>query len=104
MQSGFFDSLRHRKQIVFDAFSFTYDGWCSHVGDMYAMGLGNFKAEYRTGTTDQRLYDLSNLLSCEAHHELLNNYLRNLMEHRWEAVKAGIEPVLELSRLPVSMF
>lgn len=83
---------------------FLYDGWCSHVGDMYAMGLGNFKAEYRTGTTDQRLYDLSNLLSCEAHHELLNNYLRNLMEHRWEAVKAGIEPVLELSRLPVSMF
>lgn len=83
---------------------FLYDGWCSHVGDMYAMGLGNFKAEYRMGTTDRRLYDLSNLLSCEAHHELLNNYLRNLMEHRWEEVKAGIEPVLELSRIPVSLF
>ena len=77
-----------------------YDGWCMHVGDMYAPGL-HFKQEYKDGYTDQSLYDMSNLLSCESHHELLNNYLRNLMEHQGEKARLGTKAVLALSEIPV---
>ena len=82
---------------------FLYDGWCAHVGAMYAPGL-RYRPEYGVGAVDQQLFDMGNLLRCEAHHELLCNYFGNLMDRRCEQARRGIEPVLALSRVPVTLF
>lgn len=82
---------------------FLYDGWCAHVGDMYAPGL-RYRPEYAAGAVDQQLFGTGNLLRCEAHHELLCNYFKNLMQRRCAEARRGIEPVLALSRAPVTLF
>ena len=70
---------------------------------MFAPGL-RYRPEYAAGAVDQQLFGTGNLLRCEAHHELLCNYFKNLMQRRCAEARRGIEPVLALSRAPVTLF
>jgi hypothetical protein len=75
-----------------------FDNWCM-VSNDYVNTLATYSSDLLADGQAERVKDLRNLFTCEAHNEVLKNTLVMIYESRIEAAKEGVEYIQKLQSM-----